>query len=92
MIQTDELALQRIGAVLLEAVEPPSDGAFQYECGNLAEATIYFVLFTLLDTYTDNVQFELKMERLDLLNDWKRSEQEKVNPGKIKAFVPVLVN
>ena len=35
MIQTDELALQRIGAVLLDAVEPPSDGAFPYEYGNL---------------------------------------------------------
>ena len=75
-----------------QAEEPPPDGAFQYKYGNLAEASICFVLFTLLDTCTDNVQFELKMERLDLLNDWKRSEQEKVNPGKIKAFVPVLVN
>ena len=38
--------------MLLEAVEPPCDGACQYEYGNLAEATIYFVLCTLLGTYT----------------------------------------
>jgi len=91
---------------LLDAVAPPRDGAFDYECGNLALATIYFVLFTLLgtfvmvnlfiavilDTYTDNVQFELKMERLELLNDWKqkwRDAQEQVNPGKIKPRLPV---
>jgi len=83
-----------------------SDGAFEYECGNLALSTVYFVLFTLLgtfvmvnlfiavilDTYTDNVAFEHKMVRLELLNAWKaqwRAEQEKVNPGKIKPRLPV---
>jgi len=94
------------GQALLDGVSAPRDGAFDYECGNLALATVYFVLFTLLgtfvmvnlfiavilDTYTDNVQFEHKMLQLELLNAWKaqwRAEQEKVNPGKIKPRLPV---
>jgi hypothetical protein len=60
------------------------DGTFTYECGSMAGSVIYFVSFALfgtfvminlfvaviLDTYIDNVEFETKMEKLNLLTEW----------------------
>ena len=80
--------------------------AFDYRCGNFGVAVIYFVLFTIfgglmlvnlfiaviLDTYTDNVEFQDKLLRLDVLNDWKAvwvEEEKKLYNGKLKKRLPI---
>eukprot|EP00485_Elphidium_margaritaceum_P010070 CAMPEP_0202692280 /NCGR_PEP_ID=MMETSP1385-20130828/6693_1 /ASSEMBLY_ACC=CAM_ASM_000861 /TAXON_ID=933848 /ORGANISM="Elphidium margaritaceum" /LENGTH=1814 /DNA_ID=CAMNT_0049347777 /DNA_START=122 /DNA_END=5566 /DNA_ORIENTATION=+ len=69
----------------------PADGAFEYQCGSMPWAVIYFVLFSIfgtfvlinlfiaviLDTYVDNVEFEKKLLDLELMHEWKANWREK---------------
>jgi len=92
---------------LLDFQNAESDADFEYECGSMALSTIYFVLFTIfgtlmlvnlfiaviLDTYKDNVDFQNKLVKLDLLDDewkmnWVAKEKEEYG-GKIKGRLHV---
>ncbi|ETO20852.1 hypothetical protein RFI_16355 [Reticulomyxa filosa] len=60
------------------------DGAFKYTCGNFGLAILFFVSFSIfctlimvnlfiaviLDTYADNIDFEKRMETLEIANVW----------------------
>eukprot|EP00484_Ammonia_sp_Unknown_P007624 CAMPEP_0197073220 /NCGR_PEP_ID=MMETSP1384-20130603/210494_1 /TAXON_ID=29189 /ORGANISM="Ammonia sp." /LENGTH=1825 /DNA_ID=CAMNT_0042512053 /DNA_START=142 /DNA_END=5619 /DNA_ORIENTATION=+ len=84
----------------------PYDGAFDYKCGQMWLSVIYFVLFSvfgtfvlinlfiavILDTYVDNVEFENKLVRLELLEEWKAiwlKKEKKLYKGKIKPRLPI---
>ncbi|ETO18859.1 hypothetical protein RFI_18383 [Reticulomyxa filosa] len=61
-----------------------SDNAFTYHCGNMGLAITYFVSFSIfgtlvmvnlfiaviLDTYVDNIDFEKRMEKLEVAKQW----------------------
>jgi len=94
---------------LLDFQNGESDVDFEYQCGSMATSTIYFVLFTIfgtlmlvnlfiaviLDTYKDNVDFQDKLVRLDLLDEeWKANwvaKEKALYDGKIKGRLPVKV-
>lgn len=86
--------------------QEPRDDAFDYECGSMGWSVIYFVLFSIfgtfvlvnlfiaviLDNYVDNVEFEKKLVRLALLDDWRekwRNIEKELYKNKIKPKIPI---
>ncbi|ETO07378.1 sodium channel protein type 9 subunit alpha [Reticulomyxa filosa] len=78
-----------------------SDGAFQYECGHFGLAVAYFVSFSIfgtlvmvnlfiaviLDTYSDNIDFEKRMVKLEPAAQWLSvwKEKDKEENGRIRG-------
>ena len=77
-----------------------------YRCGHLWQSVLYFVSFgifgtlfminlfvaVILDTYVDNVEFEKKMDKLIVLNEWIaiwKEYDEGSNNKKLKGRLPV---
>jgi len=91
---------------LLDFQNGRSDVDFDYKCGSMALSIIYFVLFTIfgtlmlvnlfiaviLDTYKDNVDFQDKLEDLEVLKgEWHQvwKDKEMALYGKLKGRLPV---